>query len=53
MLFAGIRQTDMIMCTINDRSYGENVVYTDWKKDNYFRSIKVPSLFTVNRYLHN
>jgi len=22
------------------RSYGENVVYTDWKKDNYFRAIK-------------
>ena len=38
---------DMILCTIDYRSYGENVVYTDWKKDNYFRAIKVPILFTV------
>ena len=34
----------IIICTINDRSYGENNVYTDWKKDNYFRAIKVPLL---------
>ena len=42
----------IIMCTINARSYGENNVYTDWKKDNYFRAIKVPSSFTVHPYLH-
>ena len=29
------------------RSYGENVVYTDWKKDNYFRAIKVASLMFI------
>lgn len=23
------------------RSFGENIVYTDWKKDNYFRAVKV------------
>ena len=33
---SGLKRT-VITC----RSYGENVVYTDWKKDNYFRAIKV------------
>ena len=34
-------KSDMIMMYfINDRSYGENVVYTDWKKDNYIQAIK-------------
>ena len=33
---SGLKRT-LITC----RSYGENVVYTDWKKDNYFRAIKV------------
>ena len=42
----------IIMCTINDRSYGENNVYTDWKKDNYFRAIKVSiRIFTTNLIL--
>ena len=27
--------------TANYRSYGDTVLYTDWKKDNYFRAIKV------------
>ena len=30
----------IMMYFINDRSYGENVVYTDWKKDNYIEAIK-------------
>ena len=28
------------LCDYLDRSYGNNIVYTDWQKDNYFVAVK-------------
>ena len=44
---SGLKRT-LITC----RSYGENVVYTDWKKDNYFRAIKVVIYDITSQNLH-
>ena len=37
----GTRSPIELFWTANYRSYGDTVLYTDWKKDNYFRAIKV------------
>ena len=28
------------LCDYHARSYGNNIVYTDWQKDNYFVAVK-------------
>ena len=35
------------------RTFGDNLIYTDWQRDNYFRAVKVVSFVFFGNLDHN